>query len=280
MKLGIFAKTFEGETPDAVLGAARAAGYEAVQYNMACSGLGPLPTHVPDDAAEAIARAADAAGIEIAAVSATYNITHPDEAKRAEGRQAFEAIAAAAPRMGTRLVTVCSGSRDPDDQWRFHPDNDTPAAWDEMVAEFRRIVPVAERHGVRIGVEPELANVVNGAARARALLDLFPGGPIRIVLDPANLFEHGQTEDVRVAITEAIRLLGPDIALAHAKDRRTDGSFATAGQGAVDWPHYVGALRDAGFDGALVTHGLAAGEAEGVARFLRGIVGDRTSAAN
>lgn len=270
MKLGVFAKTFEGCTPMGVLRAARDAGYRAVQYNMACSGLGPLPASITEEAADAVAAAAEETGVEIAAVSATYNMTHPDMEKRAQGRRSFEAIAAASRRMGSRLITVCSGSRDPDDQWRYHPHNDTGAAWQEMVAEFRHLVPIAERHDVAIGVEPELANIVNSAARARVLIDMFPSGPIRIVMDPANLFEQEDADRARELIDQSIELVGDDIALAHAKDRHADGSFATAGKGVIDWPHYLAALDRAGFDGTLVTHGLKASEAGEVARFLAG----------
>ena len=272
MRLGIFAKTFAGEAPLPVLSAVRDAGYAAVQYNMACSGLGALPAVIPAAAAAAVADAAAATGVEIAAVSATYNMTDPDRARRAAGRASFAAIAAAAGAMGSGLVTVCSGSCDPDDQWRRHPGNDGEAAWAEMLAEFREIVPVAQRHGVLIGVEPELANVVSSPARARRLLDLFPGGPIRIVLDPANLFERAEAAEAGAIVDAAVELLGPEIALAHAKDRGAAGGFATAGQGVVDWPRYLAALRRAGFDGALVTHGLTAAEAPGVARFLAALI--------
>ena len=268
MKLGIFAKTFPGEAPLPVLAAVRAAGYAAVQYNMACSGLGALPATIPEAAADAVAAAAAETGVAIAAISATYNMTDPDPGRRAAGRAAFAAIAAAAPRIGSGLLTVCSGSLDPDDQWRAHPDNDTPAAWAEMLAEFRAIVPVAERHGVLIGVEPELGNIVSSPAHAMRLIDRFPGGPIRIVLDPANLFEQAGPEQAAALVDAAVELLGPHIALAHAKDRDANGGFATAGRGVVDWPRYLAALRRTGFDGALVTHGLTAEEAPGVARFL------------
>jgi sugar phosphate isomerase/epimerase len=268
MKLGIFAKTFPGEAPLPVLQAARAAGYAVVQYNMACSGLGPLPRRIHEAAADAVAAAAGETGIEIAAVSATYNMTHPDRTKRETGRAAFAAIAAAAPRIGTNLVTVCSGSLDPVDQWRRHPGNDGDEAWAEMVAEFRVIIPIAERRGILIGVEPERANVVSSPERAQRLLALFPGGPIRIVLDPANLLEREDMHRAKTLVDEAVGLLGPDIALAHAKDRAADGSVATPGRGMIDWPHYLAALRQAGFDGALVTHGLAADDAPSVARFL------------
>jgi sugar phosphate isomerase/epimerase len=235
---------------------------------MASSGLSSLPVEIPQAAAEAVAGAAAEAGVEIAAVSATYNMTHPDAAMRAAGRVSFAVIAGAAPRMGSRLVTVCSGSCDAGNQWRYHPDNETAAAWDAMVAEFREIVGIAERHGVLIGVEPELANIVSSPTKARRLLDLFPGGPIRIVLDAANLFEQEDASRAKAIIDAAVDLLGPDIGLAHAKDRHADGEFATAGQGVIDWPHYLAALRRVGFDGTLVTHGLQAAEARYVARFL------------
>ncbi|MDW6024369.1 sugar phosphate isomerase/epimerase [Mesorhizobium sp. BAC0120] len=268
MKLGIFAKTFAGTDPFDVLSAARQAGYRAVQYNMACSGLGPLPQDIPNDVASKIVEAADENGVEIAAVSATYNMIHPDAARREEGRRSFAAIAAAARRIGTRLVTVCTGSRDPEDQWRHHPDNAMFAAWRDMCAEFELLLPIAEKNDIFLGVEPELANVVNSALQALRLINTFGTNRIRIVLDPANLFEIETPERRHALVQEAVDLLGNAIALAHAKDRHPDGSFATAGKGVLDWDHYLGAVRKAGFEGALVTHGLAADEASAIAAFL------------
>jgi sugar phosphate isomerase/epimerase len=270
MQLGIFAKTFEGTEPDAVLRQAAAAGYAAVQYNMACSGIGSLPTEIPDHAAAAVAAAAKANGIAIAAVSATYNMLHPDPAQRAQGRAAFATIVAKARAMGTDLVTLCTGSRDAADQWRHHPDNDTDAAWDEMLREFQILLPIAERHNVILGVEPELANAVSSAAKARRLLDTLRSDRVKIVLDPANLFETEAARPSGEIIAEAIRLLADSIALAHAKDRKPDGGFVTAGNGVIDFGRYVAGLRASGFTGTIVTHGLAASEAPGVARFLRG----------
>lgn len=76
----------------------------------------------------------------------------------------------------------------------------------------------------------------------------------------------------RDVIARAVDLLADRIAMAHAKDRHADGSFATAGQGVVDFADFLARLRAAGFDGDLVTHGLAAAEAPGVAAFLRGLL--------
>jgi sugar phosphate isomerase/epimerase len=269
MRLGIFAKTFDGMEPDPVLRQAAAAGYAAVQYNMACSGIGSLPVEIPDRAAAAVATAAKANGVAIAAVSATYNMLHPDMAQRALGRAAFAAIAAKARAMGTDLVTLCTGSRDASDQWRHHPDNDTESAWSEMLHEFRVLLPIAERYKIILGVEPELANVVSSAPKARRLLDTLRSDRVKIVLDPANLFETESARASAEIIADAIRLLADSIVLAHAKDRKPDGGFTTAGTGVIDFARYVAGLRESGFIGTIVTHGLAASEAPDVARFLR-----------
>ena len=60
--------------------------------------------------------------------------------------------------------------------------------------------------------------------------------------------------------------------MAHAKDRFADGRFATAGQGIVDFADFIARLKATEFDGPLVTHGLSAKEAPGVARFLKELV--------
>jgi sugar phosphate isomerase/epimerase len=271
IKLGIFAKTFAGTTPLAVLQAAAGAGYATVQYNMACSGLGSLPDRVTAEVAQAVRTASDATGVGIAAISATYNMTHPDPARRLAGRKSFAAIAARAHQMGATLLTVCSGSMDAEDQWRHHPDNASPAAWAVMTDEFRALIAIADGHDILIGVEPELANVVSSAEKARHLIDSLGSDRIRIVLDPANLVEVAPPEDRRRIIADAVALLADRIVMAHAKDRKADGSVAPTGTGVVDFPHFLAALRRVGFTGSLVTHGLAAEDAAGVAAYLKAL---------
>ncbi|TGV53117.1 sugar phosphate isomerase/epimerase, partial [Mesorhizobium sp. M2D.F.Ca.ET.160.01.1.1] len=95
---------------------------------------------------------------------------------------------------------------------------------------------------------------------------------LRIVLDPANLFERASADEARAIVAEAVERTAGHIALAHAKDRFADGRFATAGQGIVDFADFIARLKAAGFDGPLVTHGLSAGDAPGVARFLKELV--------
>ncbi|MES2142960.1 MAG: TIM barrel protein, partial [Pseudomonadota bacterium] len=138
MRLGIFAKTFPGSDPLTVLQAARAAGYAAVQYNMACSGLAAMPDAMTWDQTAAVSQASAATGIAIAAVSGTYNMIHPDPGIRADGMRRLATLIDGAAALGTGMVTLCSGTRDPQDQWRHHPDNNTPEAWRDLLDEMAK----------------------------------------------------------------------------------------------------------------------------------------------
>lgn len=269
IRIGIFAKTFAGSDPLTVMQAARDAGYASVQYNMACSGQPSMPDVLPEGTTDAIARAARETGLTIAALSGTWNMIHPDPAIRAAGQRRLAVLAEAAPQIGTGLITLCTGTRDPQDQWRAHPDNATPEAWRDLLTEMEAAARLAEDRGLLLGIEPEAANVVDSAERARDLIATLQSDAIRIVLDPANLFEA--EPDPNEIIARAVDLLADRIVMAHAKDRAADGRVVSAGQGCVDFPAFVARLRAAGFAGDLVTHGLSAEEAPGVARYLSGL---------
>lgn len=274
MRLGIFAKTFAGSDPGTVLASSKAAGFACVQYNMACSGLAAMPDALSAQDVAAVAAASSAEGVAIAAVSGTYNMIHPDPSLRAKGLARLEILLRNARAMGTGMVTLCTGTRDPQDQWRHHPDNASPEAWADLLAEMGKACAIAEPLGIKLGIEPELANVVDTAPRARALIDTLQSPALAIVLDPANLFEVARLTEQRDLLSRAVDLLADRILMAHAKDRDGQGGFATAGKGVVDFPHFLGRLKAAGFEGDLVTHGLAADEASGVARYLSGVLAE------
>ena len=148
----------------------------------------------------------------------------------------------AAPAMGTRLVTLCTGTRDPEDLWRWHADNVIPeAAWRDLLASMETAIAFAEANDLDLGIEPELANVVSSATQARRLISEIGSKRIKIMLDAANLFETVPIAEQRDIVAQAVDLLADRIIMAHAKDRAVDGAFVAAGKGVLDYPHYIGA---------------------------------------
>jgi sugar phosphate isomerase/epimerase len=171
--------------------------------------------------------------------------------------------------MGTQLVTLCSGSMNAANRWEAHPDNQSPEAWSRMLAEFEKILPIAEAHNIMLGVEPEMANIVSSASRARQLIDELKSDRIGIILDPANLFDASMAAQRAQIIQDAVDLLADHIVMVHAKDRTIDGNFCAAGQGCVDFGAFIAQLAEKGFHGPLVTHGCTHTQAPVVAEFLK-----------
>ena len=272
MQLGIFAKTFTAQGAGPVLKAVRDAGYEAAQFNMACVGLPSMPDEISPKIISEIASASKIHGVAIAAVSGTYNMAHPNSAMRADGLRRLGVIIANAKAMGTNLVTLCTGTRDPDNQWRKHKDNSTPEAWRDMRVEMVKALTLAQIHGVTLGIEPELANIVSNAAQAKRLIDELKSPFLRVVLDPANLFEIETELKCRSIIAEAINELADHIAMVHAKDRNSVGSFVAPGKGVIDFKFFAQYLKHVGFKGPMVTHGLSEAEAPSVAAFLKSVI--------
>lgn len=268
MQLGIFAKTFSGTSPHTVLQAVKNAGFTAAQYNMACSGLPAMPDAISSDAIADIKAAAISADVKLIALSATYNMVHPDVGVRSRGHKQLVVITQAARALSIPLVTLCTGTRDANDQWKFHTDNNSAKAWRDLLTSMQAAVEIANQYDVDLGIEPELANIVNSAESARRLIDEIASPRLKIILDPANLFEVETLERQRHIVAHAIGLLADRIVMGHAKDRTATGEFTAAGKGVLDFPHYIRRLKSAGFHGPLVTHGLASSEADDAYRFL------------
>ncbi len=271
MRLGIFAKTFARPTVEGVFEAVAAAGVDCVQFNLSCAGLEPLPPAIEPSVIAQVRAAADRYNIELAAVSGTFNMAHPDPAYRAGGLARLAVLAVACAELGTSVITLCTGSRDRQNMWRRRPENDSPEAWNDMLASITQAVEIADRTNVTLAIEPEVSNVVDSAAKARRLLDEIGSSRLKVVLDGANLFPAGTLPRMCAILDEACDLLGPDIVLAHAKDLAADGEAGdrAAGTGLLDYDHYLAGLARVGYQGPLILHGLREDEVGSAVRFLR-----------
>ena len=269
----IFARTYPFTNAAEVFAAAAADEYRGVQFNLVSTGLPTLPEQLPDGLAESIKHQAHAAGIALAALSGTYNMAHPDADVRASSRKSFANVVEAARRMGAPVVTLCTGSRDPENMWKHHPDNQTASAWSVLRSELDSVLPLAESAGIKLAIEPEPGNVVNHAQAARRLLDEVASPLLGIVLDPANLLSPATLSEQQQIIAEAAKLLGDSVLLAHIKDIDPSGSVTAAGRGAVDFPAFVAALRSIAYDGALIAHGFPQDYAAEVSGLLAGLIG-------
>jgi sugar phosphate isomerase/epimerase len=269
MRLGIFARTFSRPTVEGVFDAVREHQLDCVQFNMACAGLPTLPDDIAPSLAIRIHEASMSRGTEIAAVSGTYNMAHPDPEARQAGLRRLRTLASACHGMGTSVVTLCTGTRDPENMWRWHPENASSQARSDLLSSMEAALRIAEEEQITLAFEPERANVVNTAAKGHALLAAMQSSRLKVVIDPANLIVPGDVHQMSQVLDEAFDLLGEYIVIAHAKDRGADDTFQTAGGGILDYDQYVRLLRAAAFDGPFILHGLTEGQIDAALQFLR-----------
>jgi len=273
MRIGIFARTFARSSPEGVFDVLVGYGLGETQFNMSVAGLSSLPDEIAPALADRVRAAAAGRQISLAAVSGTFNMIHPDKEVRREGLRRLGVLSGACHRLGTSTVTLCTGTRDPQDMWRHHPDNSRPEAWRDLLSTMQEALETAEEHGVTLAFEPEAANVVDSAEKGRRLLDELRSPRLKVVMDAANLFAArdparrlSRSEEI---LERAFELLGEDLILAHVKDVNGSGEVVAVGKGDLDFDLYLKHLNDAGYGGPLVMHGLAESEVEGSLAFLR-----------
>jgi sugar phosphate isomerase/epimerase len=242
-RLGIFARTFRRETPQEVAAAVAQAGYPLAHWNFAAIGRPTLGGDVGQAQVAAVRGAFDGAGVAIPSVSATFNLIHPDTALRAAQTAQAVRLIGLVPELGAEVVTLCSGTRDPDDMWRAHPQNLAEDAWTDLRRTLDILLAAAGEAGVRLGIEPEPGNVVRDApTAARLLRELGDDAPVGIVLDPANLLSPETISRQSEILAEAVDLLGPRVVGIQAKDVAASGAAAAAGAGLLDYPAVLGQL--------------------------------------
>jgi sugar phosphate isomerase/epimerase len=269
--LGLLSPEFPSSSLTENLDAMAAAGAVAVQFDLNSAVGETFPIELSQASVEAIRKGFAERKLQLAALSGTYNMIDPDQQARETGAAALKRVIALAPKLGTHVVTLCTGSRDRQSMWQRHEDNDTPEAWADLLTQVERAVVAAEEHGVALGVEPEIGNTINSVDKARRLLDEIQSAHLKIVMDGANIFQRGQLPNMRQVLEEAFELLGSEIALAHAKDLERDGEagHVAAGRGLLDYPYYLELMKKSGFDGAIILHALKPNEAKDRLAFVR-----------
>jgi sugar phosphate isomerase/epimerase len=193
----------------------------------------PLWTeHGRDEIRELIAQS----GVRVQSVCADYFMVHKlageSDADLANNRDVLEDLIVAAHGIGADriLLPLLETSA-----------VDTPELQREVVASLRAAAPIAERHGVTLGLEMEIP----GPQYAKLIRNV--ASPfVRAYYDTGNSTAQGA--DVALDIVPLLGLLHA----VHVKDRRTGGSSQPLGCGDTNFRGLFPVLLKAGFRGDFV----------------------------
>ncbi len=182
---------------------------------------------------QTIAEAYRSAGIAIHSIGVYTNLIHPDENERKANLAYFEAMMKIGAHMGVRKFITEAGE--------YHSETEVPAVpyhfqkevWDQMVKTGKKLSDLAQVHDATVLFEPFYRGFFASAKRTRLFLEEVDSPHIRALLDPANLIEINDIE-------EMFAQLGPWIQCLHAKDRKLHVDQGVgAGQGDLDYKTFV-----------------------------------------
>ena len=185
------------------------------------------------DRARAIADAYRSAGVAIHSIGVYTNLVHPDEAERKANLAYFDAMMGIGAAMGVRTFISEAGHWEPEGPAPRVAHHFQEEVWKTMVATAKDLARLAEPHGATVLLEPFFRGFLASAKRTRVFLEEVGSPRIRALLDPANLLEVNDLE-------EMFAQLGPYVDCLHAKDRKLHVDRGVpAGQGDLDYPAFV-----------------------------------------
>lgn len=182
---------------------------------------------------EAIGQAYRSAGIDIHSIGVYTNLIHPDEAERKANLAYFEAMMQVGAAMGVRTFVTEAGHYEPEKAASNVPDYFMEEVWVRMASTGKELAAMAEKHDATVLFEAFFGGFLTSAKRTRMFIEEVGSPRIRSLLDPANLLEINDLD-------EMFAQLGPKIDCLHAKDRKlhVDRGVA-AGQGDLDYRKFV-----------------------------------------
>ncbi len=163
----------------------------------------------------------------------------PDDSRR-QVRIAFLRTAVeAAHLLGAPVVSLWSGAL---------PSAETAeTAFDRLVNSLRVVLDDAAQHAVNVGFEPEPGMFIDTNARFAQLLERLPHPNLKMTLDLGHVhcIEDG-------SVADHVAAWGPHIVNVHIEDMaRAVHEHLPFGQGTMDFPPILKALKDVHYTGGL-----------------------------
>jgi len=200
--------------------------------------------------AKDVLRMAEDLGLEISAVGGGPNLVDPKVAD--ETVDLFRGFLDLAVELGPRIVTA---------ETKAKPEElSEEDAWKYTTETISKICEHAEDVGAVLAIEPSGPCFIRDYDMWLELYRAVGSECLKVNYDPANIVWAGRDP------VEGVRALGEHIVHTHAKDISFLGDVeheelhdVPAGQGLVDYPAYLAALKEVGYDGYLTVE-MHAGE--------------------
>lgn len=170
-------------------------------------------------------------------------LSSPDPAVRAECVESMKTALKACKKYGGTTVLLVPGVVN--DKVRYDE------AYERSQAEIRKLLPIAEKTGIKIAIENVWNNFLISPMEAARYIDEFDSEMIGWYFDVGNIIRYGWADQwVRILGKRIIKI---DVKEYSRKKQKEEGIWAgfqvKLGQGDSDWANVNKALREVGYQG-------------------------------
>lgn len=212
--------------------------------------------------------------VKVAMMGAYFNPIHSNSATREAGINNFRAHLAKAKDYGTDYVGTETGSYN-DDQWTWHPNNQSEEAYLKVLQTFQGLLPTAVEAGTYLTIEPAYHHVISTPIRLKRLVDELDSPQVRVIFDLFNLLHDGNYLEQHRLIDEMVELFCDKIVIVHAKDFVVEGGKirqVAPGQGLLDYPYLLKKLGELKATPQLILEGVVGEDIEFSRQFLSSLM--------
>jgi sugar phosphate isomerase/epimerase len=186
------------------------------------------------DRIQEIAGIYDKEGISIHSIGVYTNLIHPDPAERKANLSYFESMMKIGSYINVKSFITEAGhyydAKKPAPRVEYHFQEDV---WKQMIKTGKELASIAEQYDATVLFEPFYRHFFATAKRTRVYIEEIGSPRLRVLLDPANLLELNDVD-------EMFNQLHPYIDCLHAKDRKLHVDRGVpAGQGDLDYLKFV-----------------------------------------
>ena len=217
-------------------------------------------------------------GLQVCQIGAMgFNPVSDDAAGQQHQAAVLRQAIALAGDTGCPYIAIGPGNHHPSGFLHYDERNFNDAALASMAEGLKPMVALAERHHVRLTVEPYLKGVINSPERFKALHALVGSDALRANVDPSSLYDFWDAVAPAAMVDRVCTGLADHLGLVHLKEIGIDQGLhihmglMPIGQGRTDWAQLLGAVEPhlPADSWVILEHVLAAEEARASVALIR-----------
>ena len=181
-------------------------------------------------------------------------LSDPDRAVRARGVLALQRAFADAESVRATTVLLVPG--------KVGPDATFEQCWERSQAEIRKVLPLVEKSGAKLGIEVVWNDFITTPEQLVKYVDEFNSPHVGAYFDVSNMLRYG------VPAETWIRTLGPRMikfdfkGFSQEKFDKKQDPWVAIGEGSENWPEVRRALDEIGYRGWATSEVPGGGEKE------------------